>query len=279
MKSSMSMLKVLSVAGSFGLTAAASAAVTTFHAVSSSGTSTVLHGGDRELTSLAFMTSGDVWNGSNFLRWHDGNITNNVSSYGWTSAIPRDMGSSNTYSGNPDRADNASPFAGEGSSTGTLAEVFGSFGGYKNMSWIVDGEDSLGWSLDLYLEDGKILNADGSANSIELAILERGGNSDLRIRGIYEDGSVTDSIMMLRANTGYAGWSLDTLEIDGNQQVFGVGISLDSSWQGLVGFRFEAANGMNGPDIVGIGVGTVVPAPGAVALLATGLLVGLRRRR
>lgn len=278
MKSSMTM-KLFSIAGPLGLAAAASAAVTTFHAVNSAGTSTVLHGGDRELTSLAFQTSGDVWNGSNFLRWHDGSMTNNVSSYGWTSAIPRDMGPSNTYSGNPDRADNASPFAGEGGSTGTLAEVFGSFGGYKNMSWIVDGEDSLGWTLDLYLESGKILNADGDANSIELAILERGGNSDLRIRGIYGDGSVTDPVTMLHGNTGFAGWSLDTLEIDGSQQVFGLGISLDSSWQGLVGFRFEAANGMNGPDIVGIGVGTVVPAPGAVALLATGLLVGVRRRR
>jgi len=252
----------------------------TFHAVSSSSTSSTLHGGDRELNTLGFTTSSSAWTGANFLHWNDGAITNNLGTYGWNDAMPRDMGGSNTISGNPDRADNATAFGGEGGSTGTIGEVFGSFGGYKNMSWIIDGEDNGAWTLDLFLASGVSLNADGDANSVELAVLERGGNSDLRIRGIRSNGSMTDGIMMLRGATGATGWTLDTLEIGSAQGVYGVGVSLDSSWQDLIGFRFEAANGMNGPDVVAIGVGgNFVPAPGALALLAAGALIGLRRRR
>lgn len=265
--------------GIFASVSSASAA-TTFHKVSSSSTSTVLHGGNRELTSLGFATSSDVWDGSNFLQWGDGSITNNIGTYGWLDAISRDTGGTNAISGNPDRADSATAFGGEGGGTGTLAEVFGGFGGYKNMSWIIDGEDDGSWTLDLMLASGQMLNADGDSNSVELAVLERGGNSDMRIRGIRGDGSTTNSIMMLRGDTGAAGWTLDTLEIDGAQQVHGAGISLDASWQGIVGFRFEAGPGMNGPDLVAVGVtGNLVPAPGALALLAAGAIVGLRRRR
>lgn len=252
----------------------------TFHAVSSGSTSTVLHGGDRELTSLGFTTSGDVWNGSNFLHWNDGSITNNTGTYGWNASISRDVDGSNAFTGNPDRADAATTFGGEGGGTGTLREVFGDFNGYKNMSYLVDGEDNGAWTLDLYLPTGTFLNADANSNSVELSLLERGGNSDLRVRGIRGDGSFTDAIMMLSSSTGATGWSLNSLEIDGAQNVHGVGISLDSSWLNLVGFRFEAENGMNGPDLVGVGItNTLVPAPGAIMLLAAGALVGLRRRR
>ncbi|MBM4112653.1 MAG: hypothetical protein FJ253_04655 [Phycisphaerae bacterium] len=262
------------------LGAAASAlAGTDFHAVSSSLTSSVLHGGDRELTALGFVTSSSVQNGSNFLHWADGSLTNNIGTYGWTAAMPRDMGSSNSVSGNADRADSATPFGGESSSTGTLSEVFGSFGGYKNMSWIIDGEDNGAWTLDLLLGAGQMLNADADSNTVELSILERGGNSDLRVRGIRSDGSFTSAIDMLRGATGATGWTLDTIEIGGSQSVKGVGISLDASWQNLVGFRFEAANGMNGPDLVGVGVtNALVPSPGALALLGAAVLVGRRRR-
>lgn len=261
-------------------TAASAFAATDFHSVSSGLTSSVLHGGDRELTSLGFTTSTSTMNGSNFLNWDNGTFSNNVGSYGWNTAMPRDMGSSNSISGNADRADSATLFGGEGGGTGTLAEVFGSFGGYKNMSWIIDGEDDGAWTLDLFLAAGLSLNADSSSNSVELALLERGGNSDLKIRGIRGDGTLTGAIDMLRGSTGATGWTLDSLEIDGSQQVHGVGISLDSSWQNIVGFRFEAANGMNGPDLVGVGVtNTLVPTPGAIALLTAAALVGRRRRR
>lgn len=263
--------------------AGAALAAPTFHAVSASGTTSVLHGGDRELTKMSFVGSSDVWNGSHFLRWAGGSLTNNIGTYGWTSPIPRDVNANNNVSGNPDRADSATLFVGEAGKTGTLREVFGPFGsgGYKNMSYLIDGEDTAAWTLDLYFPTGTLLNSDANANTVELALLERGGNSDLRITGIRADGSLTSSIMMLRGNTGQAGWTLDSLEISGAQQVHGLGISLDSNWMGLKGFRFEATNGMDGPDLIAVGTTarTLVPAPGALALVGLAGTLASRRRR
>ncbi len=256
-------------------------AAATFHAVSAAGTTTVLHGGNRELTKMSFAGSTDVWNGSNFLNWADGRLTNNKGSYGWMDAVPRDVDASNNNTGNPDRADNAAPFVGEAGKTGTLKEVFGAYNGYKNMSYLIDGEDHAAWTLDLLFAPGHLISADANANSIELSILERGGNSDLRIRGIRADGTLTDAIMMLRGQTAQTGWTLDSLEIGGPQQVHGVGISLDSSWKNLKGFRFEAADGMNGPDLIAVGTvnPTFIPTPGSLALLGVAGMVIVRRRR
>ena len=255
---------------------------TAFYAASSAGTTSILHGGNRELDTISFTGAANTMSGADFLNFHDGSLTNNIGTYGWNAAIPRDVNSSNNVSGNPDRADTASPFVGEVGKTGTLREVFGAFNGYKNMSYIIDGEDNASWTLDLLFGGNTLFNADSNLRTADLAILERGGNSDLRIRGIRADGSLTDSIMMLRASTGKTGWTLDTLEIGGAQNVVGVGISLDASWQNLKGFRFEAAPGMNGPDLVAVGVSTtrLVPAPAsAMAIGLAGTLAGRRRRK
>lgn len=270
-------LALLAVVGLCGGTSFASP---TFYAVDASKTSSILHGGDRELTSLGFVSNTTIWNGSNFLNWRDGRLTNNVGTYGWNAAIARDMNSSgNAKTGNPDRADAATPFAGEGAGTGTLREVFGPFNGYKNMSYIVDGEDDGAYTLDLYFQSGLLLNSDASANTVELSILERGGNSDMQIQGIFANGTLTSPITMLRSATGSAGWTLDTLEIAGAQSVNGVGISLDDSWDGLAGFRFTATASMNGPDIVAVGTDFPVPSPGGVILGCLGMLWTPRRVR
>lgn len=87
-----------------------------------------------------------------------------------------------------------------------------------------------------------------------------------------------------RGRGGKVGWTLDTLEIGGAQNVVGFGISLDASWTNLKGFRIEAKNGFNGPDIVAVGTGVTVPpplipSPGALGVLGLGGLVAMRRRR
>jgi len=263
------------------LSAGAAFAGPTFYATSAAGTTTVMHGSNRELTKMTFGSASNTFNGSNFLHWADGSLTNNAGTHGWTTPIKRDVNGSNTYSGNPDRADSATPFLGEAGKTGTLKEVFGSFNGYKNMSYIIDGEDTAAWTLDLLFTHNTLLSADNDNKTVELALLERGGNSDLRITGIRDDGSLTSSIMYMRNTSGRTGWTLNTLEIGDNQNVVGVGISLDSSWTNLKGFRFEATNGMAGPDLVAVGVGQTfnIPAPGSLALVGLGGLFAGRRRR
>lgn len=252
------------------------------HGVNAGATSTALHGGNRELVSMGFNGSSTVFNGGNFLNFVDGSLTNNVNTYSWNAAIPRDMGGQNNHWGNPDRADAATAFTGEGSSTGTLAEVFGPFStGYKNLSYIIDGEDNRAWHMDLLFAPGNTLSADSDDTTVELAVLERGRNSDFNVYGIMTGNVLTGPIFVPRANVTSAGWNLDTLEIGGNQQVGGVGISLDSSWQNIIGFRVEARNGFNGPDIVAVGTATPVPVPtpGAAALVVLGGVVAGRRRR
>lgn len=278
-----SITKLAWVAALSALAMSASAAPTIYKATSA-GTTSVLHGGNRELTNLAFSGTSSTMTGADFLRWNDGSLTNNSGTYSWTSLVPRDMNSANVYTGNPDRADGASPMTGEGANKGTLKDVFGSFNGYKNMSYIIDGEDNGAYHFDLLFAPGNVLNADVSSSTVELSILERGGNSDFNVYGIKADGSLTAAMFVGRAQGGNVGWSLDTREIDGAQTVSGFGISLDASWLNLKGVRIEAKNGFNGPDIVAVGVAAtspppLVPTPATLGLLGLAGATGLRRKR
>lgn len=272
---------LIAAAGLAGIAATAVAGPVK-HAATPAGTSTVLHGQDRELSSLAFATTAFTLTGGDFLNFTDGALVNNAGAYGWTDAIVRDLGPTNLYTGNPDRADGSTPYAGEGAGTGTLAEVFGPFAGYKNLSRLIDGEDTSAWVLDLYFDPAKRLDADGNDSTVELAVLERGRNSDFNVYGLTPGNGLTGPLMVARADTGPVGWMLDTLEIAGAQEVGGVGISFDSSWTDLIGIRIEATGAFNGPDLIAVGTGPLrtVPAPGACVLAGLGVLtIGSARRR
>ncbi len=267
--------RILACAGVLAAACVANAG-TDAHGADAALTTSVLNGGDRELTVLRFAGSSTVMTGADFLRWNNGSLTNNMGTHGWTTPILRDMGDSGTYFGNPDRADTSTPYSLEGMNEATLSEVFGPFGsGYKNMSYLIDGEDTEGWTLDLMLA-GLTVSGDADTSTVELALLERGLNSDIRVRGIRADLSLTDPYLATRGNFASAGWTIDSLEIGGAQTVGGIGLSLDATWTNLIGFRFEAASGMNGPDLIGV---AVIPAPGSVAFLGMGGLLAARRRR
>jgi len=95
------------IAGFLTISAGAltASAAPTIYAAKSAGTTTVLHGGDRELTSLAFSGTSSTMTGADFLRWNSGSLTNNAGTFGWTDLVPRDVNSANVYTGNPDRSD------------------------------------------------------------------------------------------------------------------------------------------------------------------------------
>ncbi|MBY0112762.1 MAG: hypothetical protein K2Y21_08070 [Phycisphaerales bacterium] len=259
-------------------------AAPTIYAANAGTTSSTLHGGNRELNRLGFVGTSSSMTGADFLRWNDGKLTNNAGTFGWTDLVPRDVNSANVYTGNPDRADGSTPLPTEAAKKGSMKDVFGSFNGYKNMSYIIDGEDNGAYCFDLLYGNGHTISADGSASTVELSILERGGNSDFNVYGIRADGSLTSAMFVSRSKGGKVGWNLDTLEIAGAQDVYGFGISLDSSWTNLKGFRIEAKNGFNGPDIVAVGTGAtlpppLVPAPGALGVLGLGSVIAMRRQR
>lgn len=269
---------------------------------------------------------------ADFLKFNDGFLSMNdpdgvgpqtLGRYGWNDEIPRDTtvsgSTSSKYDFNPERGDLATNFAGEGNvpPTGTLAEVFGPFasqgrisiapsastagtdentiGPYKNLSYILDGEDQAsGYSVDLLFGKGpggnyKHIEVDNDDGTLEVAILERGGNSDFNVYGVkgYDglgNAILTGPVFVERQSNGTPQlWGLDTLEIGGKQKVVGYGLSLDSSWGKIIGFRIEAPLDSNGPDIVGVGTpADAIPEP-VFYQFGTLLLLGgvgvIRRRR
>ena len=82
--------------------------------------------------------------------------TNNSGTYGWNALVPRDVNGVNVYTGQPDRSDSSAPLPAEAAKKGSLNDVFGSFNGYKNMSYIIDGEDNGARCMDLLYAPGQL---------------------------------------------------------------------------------------------------------------------------
>jgi len=239
-----------------------------------------MFGGDRRLDTLGFTGTSSVFTDADFTRFTDGSLTNNAGTFGWNVTVTRDINTSgNSIWANPDRADSATPFAGEAGALGTIGEVFGSSMGYKNMSYLIDAEDNRGWTIDLLFGGNSYISADNDASTVEVAFLERGGNSDFQVYGLLADQTTTAALFVSRSMMGATGWSLNSLEIGDAQNVYAVGISLDASWQNLIGLRLEATANGNGPDILGVGTVAAIPAPGAACALALGFFTFGRRRR
>lgn len=247
-------------------------------------TTTLEANGDRRLNQMGFVGSSTLFDASNLQHFADGELRYGTSRFGWNDRAPRDVSTAgNRYPGNPDRADRSSSFANEGTSEGTLREVFSS----ANLSWIIDGEDKGAWEIDLLFNPGLRLLNDGDRSTVEIAILERGGNSDLGIRGItLVDGvkTYTEELIIRKNQFTRAGWDLNTLEIGENQPVVGVGISLDEFQRGvgdgLIGISLFSRSNFNGPDIVGVATAAPVPEPATLALLGAGVAaIAARRKR
>lgn len=257
-----------------------------------------------------------------------------VKTYGWTDPIRGDNGSTDAFVGNPDRwgASPSAPY------TASLKDVFGpDASGSQNLSTILDGEDSyrarflengstpsilvgsvqnqkpenrgVYFAFDLKFEAGKSIVAGDQA--IDLAILERGRNSLLRVAALDASGQVianSSLIVDFDSPNGNAGsisrlFSLRTSERS-REDVGGLGINFNlSAGTRIFGFRFQYDNlsfdqDMAGPDIVAIGAAlattppsppvvnappVVVPEPSTVAQAAMGglgaSLLGLATRR
>jgi hypothetical protein len=265
-------------------------------------------GTDRRMDNLEFVGATNGFVSKDFLVWSDGFLCSNdrdgnpdPTLYDWDDEINRDVTvAGGVYDGNPDRADAATEYDNEGSATARLNEVFGSFshdGGttnYKNQHWLIDGEDGGFYYLDLLLSaDGSLTIAgDSDDTTLELAILERGGNSDFNVYGItaydgvsVNDADLTTALFVDRADDegafddAFSGDNLNTLEIGSAQKVAAYGISIDSDWGPIVGIRIENTTpGFKGPDIISV---AAIPEFNSCALFG-GLLglggLALRRR-
>lgn len=245
---------------------------------------TVDANGNRAFVSTGFVGSADVLTQAAAGVFADGKLTYGSSAYNWNDLVPRDMApNQNVYPGNPDRADQSSPYAAEAQNKGRLSEVFG----VNNLSHIIDGEDDGAWTIDLFFPLGQTLVSDGQNKTPEIVIFERGGNSSLGVKGITVSGGVysyTSGFVLQPGNFTNAGWNLNTIEISEGQPVVGVGFDLNhlgSVANGIVGLRVYSAPTFSGPDIVGIRTAETIPEPATLGLLGSSALLAFvsRRRR
>lgn len=242
---------------------------------------TATQGDELSLVSLTMTGTGVVFTEEDFQRWEDARLATGGKTYGWIDPIKRDMNTSgNKYAVNPDRRDNAKPMAGESSSTGTLREVFTA----RPLDYILDSEDCASWSLDLKLGNGQYIKSDKNSKTPEIAILERGMNSDLKVKAIVSNGgqiTTTKSVFLSRTAQRYTNFKMDTLEIAGAQKVGVWGLSLDSFGpiEGqVIGLQISSDASYGGPDLVGVAT-NAVPEPGTMIALGAGLAALARRRR
>jgi len=279
----------------------------------------VLPGGDatksdRYFTSTGFEGISFTMNTTNISHFKNGQLrfpaygSNPARTYNWTDAIPADLGGTDNQPWDPDRPDLGSPYSGEGNDpkTATLQEVFES--GIVNR--LMDGETSVANAyLDLYFGNGAYVQSDGNAQTPELVLLERGGNSAVYVRAIRSNGTYSNTLAVnIRSGTGTdydpvtngnrarvggsAGFSVDTMEIGGAQPVYGTGIDLMafgdvSTTDRIIGYQiwFVTNTFCNGPDLHGFILSkTPTPVPEASSLLAMstfvmGGLTAIRLRR
>jgi hypothetical protein len=145
------------------------------------------------------------------------------------------------------------------------------------LSSIIDTEDSGKFTIDLSFN--KAVD--------NLFLWERGKNSKLDIQALDAGGNLIGNLLNLNSSTWqYAGYKLDTLEINGAQDVGSLGVSLaDLGVSGPIsGLRVISQSSYNGPDwkVVGSAAQPAsVPEPATLAGLGlvAGSLAASRRRK
>lgn len=164
-----------------------------------------------------------------------------------------------------------------------------------NLNNIVDTEDKGSFAIDLFFD-----------NAIDnLLVWERGENSKLAVQALDEYGNLIGDKLVLNSRNANktnpddqwvsAGYSINTKEIGGSQEVAARGVSMAEFFGGetptiqtIQGFRFFSEQGYNGPDwkIAGTnasrpGGPEKVPEPATILGLGAigGLLATIRRRQ
>ncbi len=142
------------------------------------------------------------------------------------------------------------------------------------LSSIIDTEDSGKFTIDLSFN--KAVD--------NLFLWERGQNSQLKIQALDAGGNLIGNLLKLDSqNWQYAGYKLDTLEINGAQNVGSKGVSLADLGVSapISGLRVISKTGYNGPDWKVVGSAVSVPEPATLAGLGLvgGSLAASRRRK
>lgn len=184
----------------------------------------------------------------------------------------------NTGTASTDKGDNASaPLSVSGLRNPTGQEV-AAFLGNSNLNNLIDSEETGSFKINVFF-DSSI--EEDNAGLDNLLFWERGRNSDLGVQAVDAAGNLIGNFLKLdRTNQSFAGYSIDTTEISGAQQVGSWGVSLQQlGVTSLAGIQLTGNSSYNGPDIKVVARQSI-PEPGTV--LGLGVIAGLgllRRRR
>ncbi|MEP0858289.1 exosortase-dependent surface protein XDP2 [Trichocoleus sp. DQ-U1] len=152
--------------------------------------------------------------------------------------------------------------------------------GNQNLNNIIDTEDKGSFSINLFFNN--LVRADKTGLD-NLFFWERGKNSDLGIQAIDKAGNLIGNFLKLKRTDQFAaGYSIDTMEISGSQEVGSWGVSLAQlGITSLAGIRVTADASYNGPDFKVMAREQKVPEPATLAGLGlvAGSLMTIRRHR
>lgn len=132
----------------------------------------------------------------------------------------------------------------------------------NNLNSIVDTEEDGNFTLDL--DFGQVIDT--------LFLWERGGNSSLELQALDVNGTLIGSAVTVDSSTfDSAGFSIDTTQIEGAQEVFSLGIEAPhffNTTDDIYGVRAISEAVFNGPDFKLIASAPSVPEPATVLGLA-----------
>ncbi len=195
------------------------------------------------------------------------------------SSIPG-LGNNNTGAASTEKGDYATSFVPvSGLNNPTNSEI-ASILGNRNLNNIIDTEEIGASKINLFFDSSIEQDNTGLDN---LFFWERGMNSDLGVQAIDSTGKLLGNFLKLsRTEQKSAGYSIDTTEISGSQQVGYWGVNLSQlgvdSLSGIQVIAKSKANNdseyYNGPDYKVVARKTTrrVPEPGTV--LGLGIIAG-----
>lgn len=154
----------------------------------------------------------------------------------------------------------------------TNASVVSSLGNL-NLNNIIDTEDSGTFTMNLFFEEAVD----------KLFFWERGMNSVLGVQAVDASGNLLGNFLELNSKTWkYAGFRIDTQEIDEAQRVGSLGLTLNDLGvnANIAGIQVLAKGKQyNGPDFKVVGADVPEPATMAGLGLVAGAMTMLRRRK
>ncbi|MBE9227309.1 PEP-CTERM sorting domain-containing protein [Phormidium sp. LEGE 05292] len=207
---------------------------------------------------------------------------------GQTSNPELGLSVNNTGAASTDRGDKASKPGGREVSglNNPTDDDIAAYLGNNNLNNIIDVEDGKTMKMNLFFQETIVADNTGLDN---LFFWERGSGqwnaSDLLIQAIDASGNlIGKSLFLGRNDKQYAGFSLDTLEIDKAQEVGSWGVKLSQlGVTSAAGIRVFSDWTMNGPDFKVMARSSSKSVPEPATLTGLGLvaasLAAFRRRQ